>query len=143
VFIFCYAILPIDLTMAMLLGVTALLVRQFGHAVLEPACHDEEALLLGYTTPNKTMILVTYLAIPVALVALSGVWTLRGIVAQADGIALQWFRWTMAVVLGRVVYLIWKHDFQIAMIWLIKLVTDPFTDIVAYFPRRTQQTEGH
>jgi hypothetical protein len=41
-------------------------------------------------------------------------------------------------VLSRVVYLTWKHDFRIAMIWFVKLATDPFTDVVAYFPRRTQ-----
>jgi glutamate-1-semialdehyde 2,1-aminomutase len=41
----------------------------------------------------------------------------------------------MAVVFGRVAYLMWKHDFRFSMIWFVKLVTDPLTDIVAYFPR--------
>ena len=36
------------------------------------------------------------------------------------------------MVVGRVVYLVWKHNFRIAMIWFVKLVTDPLTDIVAY-----------
>jgi glutamate-1-semialdehyde 2,1-aminomutase len=43
------------------------------------------------------------------------------------------------VVIGRVAYLIWKHDFRISMIWFIKLITDPLTDIVAYFPRWPQR----
>ena len=54
-------------------------------------------------------------------------------------IALHWFIWTLAVVLGRVAYLAWKHDLRISMIWFVKLITDPFTDIVAYFPRRAQR----
>jgi len=38
-----------------------------------------------------------------------------------------------------VTYLVWKHDFRISMIWFIKLITDPVTDIFAYFPRRQQR----
>ena len=66
VFLYCYAILPFDLTTAMWLGLAALFVRQFGHAVLEPACHDKEMSLLGFNTRNKTLIVAGYLLIPVA-----------------------------------------------------------------------------
>ena len=51
-------------------------------------------------------------------------------------VAQQWFAWTIVVVGGRVAYLIWKFDFRTSMIWYVKLVTDPFTDVIAYFPRR-------
>ena len=139
IFIYCYAILLVDLTQAMFLGLASLFVRQFGHAVLEPACHDEEALLLGYNTRNKTLIVLGYTLIPLALMARAGTWSLAGFVSLADQIALAWFGWTVLVVLGRVLVLTWKHDFGTAMIWFVKLVTDPFTDIVAYFPRRTQR----
>jgi len=135
-FIYCYAILIADLTTAMFVGLASLFVRQFGHAVLEPACHEEEALLLGYNTPSKSLIVLVFAAIPIAVMAQAGVWTLAGFRALSDVIALQWFRWTLIVVFGRVAYLTWKHDFRIAMIWFVKLVTDPFTDIIAYFPRR-------
>ena len=27
----------------------------------------------------------------------------------------------------------WEYDFRTSMIWFIKLITDPFTDIVAYY----------
>jgi glutamate-1-semialdehyde 2,1-aminomutase len=40
-FIYCYTIVFSDLTMAMCLGLAALFVRQFGHAILEPPCHDK------------------------------------------------------------------------------------------------------
>jgi glutamate-1-semialdehyde 2,1-aminomutase len=135
VFIYCYAIIFTNLTQAMFLGLAALFVRQFGHAILEPACHDEEKLLLGYNTRNKTLIVLGYVLIPIALIANAHAWSFSGFVALAPAIALQWFRWTVGVVLGRVLFLTWKHDFRIAMIWFVKLVTDPFTDIVAYFPR--------
>jgi glutamate-1-semialdehyde 2,1-aminomutase len=137
-FLYCYAILATNLTQAMFIGLASLFIRQFGHAVLEPACHEEEALLLGYNTRNKTLIVLGYMAIPVVLAAVAGAWTFAGLRSLVDPIALQWFRWTLIVVLGRVAYLTWTHDFHIAMIWLVKLVTDPITDIIAYFPRRAR-----
>jgi len=51
---------------------------------------------------------------------------------MTTAVAQQWFLWTIVVVAGRVAYLVWKHNLRIAMIWFVKLVTDPLTDIVAY-----------
>jgi len=71
--------------------------------------------------------------------AQGGVWTMEALGTLVPIIAQQWFFWTMLVVLGRVTYLVWKHRFRISMIWFIKLITDPLTDIVAYFPRWPQR----
>ena len=54
VFLGCYALAFWDLTTAMWAGLAALFLRQMGHAILEPPCHDKEALLLGFNTRNKT-----------------------------------------------------------------------------------------
>ena len=54
VFIGCYALAFWDLTTAMWAGLGALFLRQIGHAILEPPCHDKEATLLGFNTRNKT-----------------------------------------------------------------------------------------
>jgi glutamate-1-semialdehyde 2,1-aminomutase len=139
VFIYCYLLAFRDLTTAMCLGLASLFVRQFGHAILEPPCHDKEALLLGYNTRNKTLIVLGYALIPVIDTALAGAWTVEGFSAILATVALHWFVWTVLVVLGRVSYLVWKHGFRISMIWFVKLITDPVTDIVAYFPRRPQR----
>jgi len=139
VFLYCYILALSDLTTAMCLGLASLFVRQFGHAILEPPCHDKEALLLGYNTRNKSLIVLGYVLIPIALMAQAGSWTLQGFGALLAPIALNWFLWTVLVVLGRVTYLVWKHDFRISMIWFIKLISDPVTDIFAYFPRWPQR----
>jgi glutamate-1-semialdehyde 2,1-aminomutase len=123
----------------MCLGLAALFVRQFGHAVLEPPCHDKEALLLGYNTRNKTLIVLGYVLIPVIQIAQTGAWNFDVLGSLVSAIAQQWFVWTLLVVLGRVTYLLWKYNFRISMIWFIKLITDPLTDIVAYFPRWPQR----
>jgi len=135
VFLYCYATIYFNLTSAMCLGLGALFVRQFGHAILEPPCHDKEKLLLGYTTRNKSLNMLGYIFLPLVDVASTGNWSLEGVASIIDTVSLHWFLWTMLIVFGRVGYLVWKYDFRTSMIWFVKLATDPITDIYAYFPR--------
>jgi glutamate-1-semialdehyde 2,1-aminomutase len=135
VFLGCYLLAFWDLTTAMWAGLAALFLRQIGHAILEPPCHDKEATLLGYNTRNKTMILGTYLLIPVVNVAWSAAWTAEALRPLAATVAFQWFLWTAAVVAGRVAYLVWAHGPRLALVWFVKLATDPLTDVIAYSPR--------
>ena len=135
VFLGCYALAFWDLTTAMWAGLGALFLRQMGHAILEPPCHDKEALLLGFNTRNKTLIRVAYLVIPVVHLLRAPAFTADVLRPIMGTIAQQWFLWTLAVVLGRVLYLIWAHNLWLALVWFIKLVTDPLTDIAAYSPR--------
>ena len=139
VFIYCYILAFWDLTAAMCLGLAALFVRQFGHAILEPPCHEKEKLLLGYNTRNKTLIVLGYLLILVIPITEARAFSWESFSSLIGPIALNWFLWTVLVVLGRVVYLVWKHGFRMSMIWFIKLITDPVTDIFAYFPRWPQR----
>jgi glutamate-1-semialdehyde 2,1-aminomutase len=136
VFLYCYAILTFDLTEAMCLGLAALFVRQFGHAVLEPDAHEKEMSLLGYTTHNKTLIVLGYTLIPLAALIQAGSISVASFMQNLPVIAQYWWYWTQFVIVARMAYLIWKFDFRASMVWYIKLVTDPLTDIVAYFPRR-------
>jgi glutamate-1-semialdehyde 2,1-aminomutase len=135
VFIGCYALAFWDLTTAMWAGLAALFLRQIGHAILEPPCHDKEALLLGYNTRNKTLILAAYLLLPLVFLFSGTGWTLTALAAQAPAVAWAWFWWTVAVVGGRVAYLLWVHGSWLALVWFVKLLTDPLTDIIAYSPR--------
>jgi glutamate-1-semialdehyde 2,1-aminomutase len=135
VFLACYAYALWDLPTAMWAGMAALFVRQFGHAILEPPCHDKEATLLGYNTRNKTMILGSFLLLPFATIAVAGSWSLEGMRAVAPLVGYQWFGLMAAVVGGRVAYLVFKHGPRLALVWFVKLVTDPITDLIAYSPR--------
>jgi glutamate-1-semialdehyde 2,1-aminomutase len=138
-FLVCYVLAFRDLTAAMWMGLGALVLRQFGHAVLEPPCHDKEALLLGFDTRKKTVIAGMYLLIPVVHALRADAWNVPTLAALAPTVAWHWFLWTLAVVGGRVVYLNWAHGFRTSMIWFVKLVTDPVTDVVAYVPRRLRR----
>jgi glutamate-1-semialdehyde 2,1-aminomutase len=136
VFLYCYAILLFDLTTAVCLGLAALFVRQFGHAVLEPDAHEKEMSLLGFNTRNKTLIVVGYLLIPIAHLVQARSIAYGVFVERLPVIAEHWWFWTQLVILGRVAYLFWKFSFRTSMIWYVKLVTDPLTDVITYFPRR-------
>ena len=135
VFLVCYVYAFWDLAAAMWAGMAALFVRQFGHAILEPPCHDKEATLLGYNTRNKSMILGGFLLLPVASVAYAGAWSVAGVQAVAPIVGHRWFAMMAAVVGGRVAYLVIKHGPRLALVWFVKLVTDPITDLIAYAPR--------
>jgi len=134
-FMYCYVVAFADLTKAMCIGLAALFVRQFGHAVLEPPCHDKEARLLGFNTRNKTLIVIGYLLIPIISMVQASALTVEVLTSMTATVAQQWFLWIVVVVVGRVAYLVCKHNMRISMIWFVKLVTDPLTDLVAYSPR--------
>ena len=136
VFLYCYAILAFDLTSAMCLGLGALFLRQFGHAVLEPDAHEKEMTLLGYTTRNKTLIVLGYVLIPFGHLFEAHSFSYRVFLERLPAIAEHWWYWTLFAIAGRVAYLMWKFSFRTSMIWYVKLVTDPLTDVIAYFPRR-------
>ncbi|HTO55566.1 MAG TPA: aminotransferase class III-fold pyridoxal phosphate-dependent enzyme [Myxococcota bacterium] len=126
VFLFCYAWLPVDLTLSMCLGLSALFVRQFGHAVIEPPCHDKEELLLGFTTRSKSIVVAAFLGLPL-LYALR-----NGTKPALNDVALGWFVLTLSVVMGHAALVAFQFGFRNSMIWLVKLVTDPITDLFAY-----------
>ena len=142
VFIYCYFLIFTDLTTAVTFSLAALFVRQLGHAVIEPPCHDKEELLLGYNTRNKTIIVSSYGLIPLINMFNASAWTFGGLMEQLPTIAEQWFGLTLVVIVGRVAYLMWQHDFRISMVWFVKLVTDPFTDLMAYTPRSLREVQA-
>ena len=72
---------------------------------------------------------------PSSIVVAAESWTGGALGTLAAAVARDWFLWTVAVVAGRVVYLVWTHGLRLALVWLVKLVTDPITDLAAYAPR--------
>lgn len=133
-FIFCYWLVFSDLVTAMWLGLAALFVRQSGHALIEPPCHDKEQLLLGFDTRAKTKVVGMYLLIPVVNVIHIGRLDAGTLPALATAVAEQWFAFTALVVFGHTARLIPRHGLRNALVWFVKLVTDPVTDIFAYSP---------
>jgi glutamate-1-semialdehyde 2,1-aminomutase len=100
----------------MVWGIFSLALRQGGHAIFEPPCHDEEELLLGFNTKSKCFVFGSYIVAPTVFSSL------------ADG----WFAVTFFFILGHTALLWLQYGFCMSMVWFVKLVTDPITDILAY-----------
>jgi glutamate-1-semialdehyde 2,1-aminomutase len=130
-FIACYVLLFINLPLAVWIGVVSLFVRQAGHLLIEPPCHDKEQLLLGFDTRSKTWIVSGFVIIPLVnwMLAPAG----SGFKAIAADVGTQWFVFTCLVIFGRVVVLVRRHGLTSSLVWFVKLVTDPITDIKAYY----------
>jgi glutamate-1-semialdehyde 2,1-aminomutase len=133
-FIVCYVMIFHDVALAMWLGLGSLLLRQAGHALIEPPCHDREQLLLGFDTRSKTVIVAGFLLVPLVncLFAENLGWDVF-LAELAGPIAQQWFYFTSAVIGGRVLVLARRYGLYNSMVWFVKLVTDPLTDIKAYY----------
>ena len=132
VFLVCYVLIFIDLSLAMWLGLASLFLRQIGHALIEPPCHDKEQLLLGFDTRSKTVIVACYLLIPVIDLFVAPNHEPGWLMGVADQVAMHWFAFTALVIVGRVGVLTIRHGLRNALVWFIKLITDPITDIGAY-----------
>jgi len=127
-FIYCYAIFFDDYETAMYLGLLSLVLRQSGHYVFEPPCHEKEQAMLGFDTENKVKIVVTYGLIPALIIGQVALTTdIQITLAQA------WLAVTFSVVFGRVALLWYRYSFIVSMHWFVKFITDPFTDIPAYW----------
>ena len=86
------------------------------------------------------MIVAGYTLIALVPMLRASTWSLDALAAGLPSVAQQWFAWTVFVVSARVAYLIWRFDFRTSMVWYVKLITDPLTDIYTYFPRPARRT---
>jgi len=131
IFMYCYAVFFTSKPSAMAWGLFSLALRQSGHAIFEPPCHDEEELLLGFNTRSKCFVFSAYVLAPMFFVYKFAesydFWAVLGPVADA------WLVVTLFFVLGHTALLWLQYGFRISMVWLIKLLTDPITDITAYY----------
>src|SRR5262249_5281931 len=137
-----YALAFWDLTTAMWAGLAALFLRQIGHAILEPPCHDKEALLLGFNTRNKTLILGAYLLIPVVHLLSASAWTVEAMRASGVAVVGVWFLRPLFGVGARWAALVGPQVPRPAMVGFWSLITDPTTDVGPCSPRSLRREKG-
>jgi hypothetical protein len=145
-FLASYVLLFTDPVAAALVGwLVAMISRQVGHFFFEPKGYDEvnhathehkEAIKVGYNLKRKIVLLSIWAASPIALYFDP---TLFGIFApHADRaeflrhMALLWIAIGFGGLLFRTVQLFFLKDVQTGLVWLIKILTDPFHDIKLY-----------
>ena len=146
-FVTSYALLFVNPAWAALLAWTVSMTsRQAGHFFFEPRGYDhvnqatdehKEEIKIGYNIRRKIVLLAIWALMPVVL------WlepSLFGLIVPANGlmeflndVGLSWLALGVAGLLFRVLQLWFQKDLMTGLVWALKIVTDPFHDIMLYY----------
>ena len=146
-FVTSYALLFVNPAWAALLAWTVSMTsRQAGHFFFEPRGYDhvnqatdehKEEIKIGYNIRRKIVLLAIWALMPLVL------WlepSLFGLIVPANGlmeflndVGLSWLALGLAGLLFRVLQLWVQKDLMTGLVWALKIVTDPFHDIMLYY----------
>lgn len=145
-FVVAYAFLLIDPVISALIAwLVSMTTRQSGHFFFEPLGYDEinqatqehkEEIKVGYNLSRKVVLLSIWAILPMVLYVEPG---LFGMIDPWDNLT-EWVRqvgasWLILGVAGllfRTIHLFFLKDVQTGLVWMTKIITDPFHDIVLY-----------
>jgi hypothetical protein len=145
-FVVAYAFLFIDPVISALIAwLISMTTRQSGHFFFEPLGYDEinqathehkEEIKVGYNLNRKIVLLSIWAILPMVLYVQPGVFgliepweTLNEWVRQ---VGAAWLFLGIAGLLFRTVHLFFLKDIQTGLVWMTKILTDPFHDIILY-----------
>ena len=145
-FVVAYAFLLIDPVISALIAwLVSMTTRQSGHFFFEPLGYDEinqatqehkEEIKVGYNLSRKVVLLSIWAIMPMVLYVEPG---LFGMIEPWDNLT-EWVRqvgasWLILGVAGllfRTIHLFFLKDVQTGLVWMTKIITDPFHDIILY-----------
>ncbi|HVO48478.1 MAG TPA: hypothetical protein VMT29_19335 [Steroidobacteraceae bacterium] len=144
-FLTSYVLIFTNPVAAALVGwLVAMVTRQAGHFFFEPKGYDEvnqatheykEQIKVGYNLRRKVVLLAIWAAAPLLLLVDP---TLLGLYPQATSadfvqhMGQMWLAIGLGGLLFRTVQLFFVKDVQTGLVWITKIVTDPFHDIKLY-----------
>jgi hypothetical protein len=146
-FLCAYFLLFADPVAAALIGwLVAMTSRQAGHFFFEPKGYDEfnqatheykEEIKVGYNLQRKIVLLSIWALSPLVLYydpTLFGIFEPHANTAAfVRHVGLVWLTLGVAGLLFRTVHLFFLRDVQTGLVWLTKILTDPFHDIKLYY----------
>jgi len=146
-FVTSYALLFVNPAWAALLAWTVSMTsRQAGHFFFEPRGYDhvnqatdehKEEIKIGYNIRRKIVLLAIWALMPVVLwiePSLFGlIFPASGLMEFLNDVGLSWLALGVAGLLFRVLQLWVQKDLMTGLVWALKIVTDPFHDIMLYY----------
>ena len=147
-FLTCYMLLFINPGVAVLIGwIVAMWARQIGHFFFEPktydnvnaATHDhKEAIKVGYNLHRKRILQSIWAILPVALWLNPAFFGLfdephTNLDGYLENLAILWIYLAIGALLFRTVHLFFLENIQTGLVWMTKILTDPFNDFKTYF----------
>jgi hypothetical protein len=129
--------------LAWLVGMSS---RQIGHFFFEPKDYDEindathdhkEKIKVGYNLQRKVVLMTIWAASPLILYvdpSLFGLFEPHVTTAEfAHNVALMWLAIGLGGLIFRTVHLFFLEDVQTGLVWMTKILTDPFHDVMLYY----------
>ena len=155
-FLLAYALLFVDPAMAALLAwCVSMTSRQAGHFFFEPRGFDEinqvtdeykEEVKVGYNMRRKIVLLTVWVLIPAVLwfePALFGlIEPARGFDAFVHDVGIAWLALGVTGLVFRVVQLWLQQSLATGLVWMTKILTDPFHDVILYHRAPLQLLRG-
>ncbi len=146
-FVTAYVLLFVDPAMAAVLAwCVSMTTRQAGHFFFEPRGFDEvnqvsdeykEAIKVGYNIRRKIVLMAAWVCIPAVL------WidpSLLGTIEPSTNwrewlhdVGISWLALGVGGLGFRVLQLAWQQSWMTGLVWMIKIITDPFHDIKLYY----------
>jgi hypothetical protein len=145
-FLVAYAFLFTDPALSALIAwLVSMTARQSGHFFFEPLGYDEvnqatndhkEAIKVGYNLRRKVVLLAIWAASPLLLMVdptMMGVFEARaGLEGFVHNTGLLWLWIGVGGLVFRTVHLFFLKDLMSGLVWMTKILTDPFHDIYLY-----------
>src|SRR5215831_6898150 len=145
-FLFAYALVFKDPAGAALIGwLVGMVTRQSGHFFFEPKGYDEvneathehkEEIKVGYNLRRKVVLHLVWGAVPLVLYfepAFFGMFDPPATTAEYfRHVALVWMGLGIGAILFRTVHLFFIKGVQTGLVWMTKIITDPFNDAIIY-----------
>jgi hypothetical protein len=155
-FVVTYVLLFTHPVVGALLGwIFAMWIRQVGHFFFEPKGYDEfnqasheqkERVKLGYNLRRKLILLAVWSLSTLALVLDPSLFGLFERPSDTSGfldhLAKMWIVLAVGAVLFRTVQLFFLQDVKTGLVWMTKIITDPFHDIKLYHRAPLQVLRG-
>lgn len=146
-FLVAYVMLFVDPAVAAIIGwCVSMGTRQSGHFFFEPRGFDhvnnvsdehKEAIKVGYNMHRKTVLIAVWALIPVLLWLQPSVFGLiepaRTLAETAHDVGIAWLCLGIAGLAFRVLQLTLRKSPFTALVWLSKILSDPFHDIALYW----------
>ncbi len=146
-FLTAYALMFSNPAVAALIGwLVSMVTRQSGHFFFEPLGYDhvnqatneyKEAVKVGFNLKRKMILIAIWALAPMSLYFDP---TLFGLFEPAadrsaliDQVGIIWLAVGVGGLLFRTVQLFFIRDVQTGLVWMTKILTDPFHDLLLYY----------
>ena len=145
-FMIGYVMMFVDPLMSALIGwLVSMTSRQAGHFFFEPRDYDhinqathehKEEIKIGYNLRRKVVLMTIWALVPVVLyinpsvLGLATPWVTAGDFVRQ--VAKMWLLVGLGGLLFRTVHLFFIYNVGTGLVWMTKIITDPFNDFMLY-----------